>query len=264
MMKRREWLQLGQAAVVMSVFNVSRTAIASERLRFTVGDFPPYFKESLPDKGVIAAVVKAAMAAAGVEVEFVFLPWARALEYAKQGTSAGSPGWTSTPEREVDFLFSKPFVNCQDGVFYLKENPIAYSSVADFRGRRIGVVNGLTYGKEFADAQSRQEFQTEIAPASENLMQMLLRGRTDAIIVNQSVGAQLLSTMPKEETSRIEMSTTPFLLKPWRLAVGKKNPDAQKIIAMFDEGLLRIQRNGTYRRLMSDPAYGLLSQMVRF
>lgn len=242
---------------------VSSSAAVGERMRFSVGEFPPYFDKAMSHQGVIAVVFRAAMAAEGVDVEYEFLPWARALEYAKDGTSAGSPGWTKTPERDVDFLFSEPFVNCVDGVFFLKDKPVEFSSVADFRGLRIGVINKLTYGKEFAEAQSRNEFRTEFAPASENLLKMLLRGRVDAVILNRSVAAQEMHALPAADVERIGWADTPFLIKPWRLAVGRRHPEAQRIINSFNAGLVKILRNGTYLRLMSDPAYGLKSQMIR-
>lgn len=252
-----------QTIALCLLLTLSSAAGAAEKMRFSVGDFPPYFDKAMSTQGVIAVVFKAAMAAEGVEVEYDFLPWARALEYAKDGTSSGSPGWTKTPERDVDFLFSEPFVNCVDGVFFLKDKPIAFSSVADFRGLRIGVINKLTYGKDFAEAQARNDFKTEIAPASENLLKMLLAGRVDAVILNRSVAAQEMSALPAADVERLGSADTPFLLKPWRLAVGKRNPEAQKIINTFNAGLVKIQRNGTYQRLMGDPAYGLKSQMVR-
>lgn len=242
---------------------LSSLASAGEKMRFSVGDFPPYFDKDMPNQGVIAVVIKAAMAAERVDVEYDFLPWARALEYAKNGVSAGSPGWTKTPERDVDFLFSEPFVNCVDGVFFLKDKPMEFSSVADFQGLRIGVITNLTYGKEFSEAQSRNEFKTFPAPASENLLKMLLRGHVQAVILNRSVAAQEMQALPAADVQRIGSADTPFLIKPWRLAVGKRNPDAQKLISTFNAGLVKIQRNGTYLRLMSDPEWGLKSQMVR-
>lgn len=254
----------GMQALALCLFlALSSAAGAAEKMQFSVGDFPPYFDSTMPTQGVIAVVFRAAMAAEGVDVEYDFLPWARALEYAKNGTSAGSPGWTKTPERDVDFLFSEPFVNCVDGVFFLKDKPLAFSSVADFRGLRIGVINKLTYGKEFAEAQGRNEFQTEIAPASVNLLKMLLLGRVDAVILNRSVAAMEMTALPAADAERIGSADTPFLIKPWRLAVGKRNPEAQKIVSTFNAGLVKIQRNGSYQRLMSDPAYGLKRQMVR-
>lgn len=262
-MKKMTVWQCAQAAALSLLLTLSSLAIAGEKMRFSVGDFPPYFDKDMPNQGAIAVVFKAAMAAEGIDVEYDFLPWARALEYAKNGISAGSPGWTKTPERDVDFLFSEPFVNCVDGVFYLKEKPVEFSSVADFKGMRIGVINNLTYGKDFAEAQARNEFKTDLAPASENLLKMLLRGHVDAVILNRSVAAQEMQALAAADAKRIASADTPFLIKPWRLAVGKRNPDAQKIISTFNAGLVKIQRNGTYLRLMSDPAYGLKTQMVR-
>jgi polar amino acid transport system substrate-binding protein len=263
MKKMMNFCQFIQAISLCLFLTFSSTAGAGERMHFSVGDFPPYFDQTMSGQGAIAVVFKAAMAAEGVDVEYDFLPWARALEYAKDGTSKGSPGWTKTPEREPDFLFSEPFVNCVDGVFFLKSKPVVFSSVADFQGLRIGVINQLTYGKEFAEAQSRNEFKTEVAPASANLLKMLLLGRVDAVILNRSVAAQEMHAIPAADVERIGSADTPFLIKPWRLAVGKRNPEAQKIINTFNAGFVKIKRNGTYQRLMSDPAYGLKSQMVR-
>jgi polar amino acid transport system substrate-binding protein len=252
---------LKAALVVMAFLHVSM-AWSGEKMRFAIGNFQPYFSDDMPEKGAIAVVVRAAMAASDVDVEFDFYPWSRALEMAKRGEVAGSPGWTRTPERDADFIFSEPFVNCVDGVFFLKDKPLAFSSVKDFRGRRIGVIVNLTYGAEFADGLARGDFRVEAAPASENLVRMLLLGRVDAVVLNRSVAAQVLAGLSKEEAERIQASDTPFLLKPWRLAVGKSHPEAKKIIAAFDAGLSKIRRNGSYRRLMSDPAFGLASQIV--
>jgi polar amino acid transport system substrate-binding protein len=261
-MSRSHGLVALKAALVAMAFLQASVAFAGEKMRFAVGNFPPYFSEDMSEKGAIAVVVKAAMAASDIDVEYDFYPWSRALELAKRGEVAGSPGWTRTPERDTDFLFSEPFVNCVDGVFSLKDKPLAFSSIKDFKGRRIGVIVNLTYGAEFADGLARGDFRVEMAPASENLLKMLLLGRVDAVVLNRSVAAQVLGGWSKEDAERIQASDTPFLLKPWRLAVGKNHPEAKKIIAAFDAGLSKIRRNGSYRRLMSDPAFGLASQIV--
>lgn len=65
----------------------------SETVKIATGDFPPWTSESLPHGGFINRVVSSAFKLSGVDVEFHYLPWKRALEATKVGQFHASSFW---------------------------------------------------------------------------------------------------------------------------------------------------------------------------
>ncbi len=55
-------------------------------VRLATLEWPPYTSQSLPDGGLTGHIVKRAFAEAGLEVEFDFYPWQRAVRLAADPT----------------------------------------------------------------------------------------------------------------------------------------------------------------------------------
>ena len=84
-------------------------------------------------------------------MEFNFLPWERAIAVgAEDGFVGYYPAW---PEDVVEGFSQSPVIFTSPvGFIEPKNKPLAWTSLADLTGKKIGIVNGYGNTKSFNDA----------------------------------------------------------------------------------------------------------------
>src|SRR5574343_387520 len=65
----------------------------TQTLRIATGELPPYATQARADQGIALDIVRRAFALAGYQVQFHFLPWARAQQETRQGLFGASAYW---------------------------------------------------------------------------------------------------------------------------------------------------------------------------
>lgn len=119
-----------------------------------------------------------------VEVEFVAMPWKRALKTIEKGEADAISYTIFTPER-VKYLIYKDGNAISEGstrFAYLKGRDFNYDGTLEsVKDRRIGVIRGYSYGKNF----DRKKLSNLVNVNTERqLISMLLEKRVDLILVN--------------------------------------------------------------------------------
>lgn len=99
----------------------AKAAAEVQTLRISSGEFPPWTGEHLPGGGYVNQLVQEAFATQGVTVEFVYLPWQRAFDEARQGRVDATSYWYANSERHSSMLFSEPLV-VNRTVFFQRAN----------------------------------------------------------------------------------------------------------------------------------------------
>ena len=97
------------------------SAIAKDDLSSIVivtGNYPPAINNLANDKGYISRLVSDAFALAGIETEFLFVPWARGLRMAELGGEACIMYYTKTADRDKSFTFSDPLFE-EEWLFFI-------------------------------------------------------------------------------------------------------------------------------------------------
>lgn len=235
-----------------------RHAVAANRIKLGAGEWPPYFSQSLKHNGSFAYIVTQAFAAAGYDVEYSFLPWKRALQEAEDGVLDGSPGWKSTPERAQSFLFSDPVITSTSVLFHLKGTSLDWSTIDDLMGRRIGITAGYSYGTDFDAAVADKRLIVDAAKDDLTALRMLLAKRTELVVMNRDVGFDIMhrSLLPSDAAAII-FNEKPIDQQPSFLAISKKTPHAEQVIADFNRGLAKIRGDGVIDQVARDLANGL-------
>jgi len=120
----------------------------------------------------------------GVEVEFVAMPWKRALKSIREGTGDAISYVIKTPERSSFLIYHSGNIISQGSsrFAYLNGRDFGYDgSLSSVRDRHIGVIHGYNYGEKF----DRNQLNNLTNVSSEKqLLQMLLDRRLDLILVN--------------------------------------------------------------------------------
>ena len=164
------------------VIYLAAGAIASDKptkIRLTNGEWAPYQSENLPEYGAASALMTHAFAAVGIEVEYGFFPWNRAMILVERGAWDGTFMWVLTPERERIYLPSAPLFTLREVVFYSHDNPILAKKPEDLRGKIMGALDSSAFGAQFSSLVSDGSIYVARVRNNRQLFQMLAAGRID-------------------------------------------------------------------------------------
>ncbi|MBU1329254.1 MAG: transporter substrate-binding domain-containing protein, partial [Gammaproteobacteria bacterium] len=199
--------------VLIALWSASSTA---QPLRSGGTDWYPYSYEDDQGqaKGIAVDVVKQAMAQNGLQMEFLFYPANRLNLLLDNGTLdlnyADSPAWNA-PDASTRFVYSRPYLRVREYLYFLSAHPERHSPLVQLQGLHIGLIRGYSYPR-LADMQ------LQVVETSEDaaLLDLLLRGRVDAIAMADDVLANLLATRqldPKLITRSVQLSDAPLVIK---------------------------------------------------
>lgn len=160
--------------LVFFIFSTGR----SETITLAYVDFPPYeYVENDQPRGILVEIVQKAFNSAGIAVEFHFLPFKRAYEQVKWGTTDGLFNFYKIPERLPYFDYSVPIIKNPLVFFVRKDSRLRFQTLDDLNRLKIGVMRGYTYGTEFD--QSRLFTKEPTDSHLSNLLK-IVRNRIDA------------------------------------------------------------------------------------
>ena len=212
-------------------------------LTFSASEYPPFRGNNLPKQGMLADITVQALSLKGHNVTIKFAPWARALHWAKHGTTDGILGLWHTKTRAHYFLFSHPLPANHMLFYKRKSDTINYSSYADLvdQKRRFGGVIGYVYPFGLIESgiittQVSSELQT---------FRLLSEKRVDLIAVDRDFAVY---TLNQPAYSRYKHNIEPLLpileSQKQYLAISKKINNGQQILDDFNDGLKQLIRSG--------------------
>jgi polar amino acid transport system substrate-binding protein len=244
--------------------NAQRTSPATEateqnvprkKLVFSAGEWPPYLGAALPQQGMAAQLIRDIFADAGYQVTFDFLPWPRAYRETLQGQYAATAVWMYATERAADFYYSSAVLEEEFVLFYLKNKPLLFHSIADLVGLELGGGFGYSYGPAFDAAIAGGQLKmTRVSHTAQNF-QRLLKGRIRAFPEEKQVGYHTLRTELPESQHLITHAQTVLLRNQSFVLFPKSHPDSQHLLDIFQQGLNRYIMTGRYPRYFTtEPA----------
>lgn len=224
----------------------------SGEIRLTTGQYPPLISAGIPNKGVVLHLVTTAFANAGIKVQYIFLPWARSYEMAKNAEADGSAVWTPTPEREKHFYFSDPIIENKKVFFHQKDLRFKWKTFADFKGLRIGTTRSYAYAPDFR--QSMSQAGAELIDADSDLInfRLLLDKRIDLHPNNQYVGEFLLKNhFTAKMAARVTHCDKAFAINQLSVIWPKSKKGSHKYAQIFNHELRRMRHSGKYDEIMA-------------
>lgn len=210
------------------------------------GEYPPFVSEQLPEGGVTAVIVRAAFKTQGFDTQYAFLPWKRGMLETASSKFAGTFPYLKTPERETEFLYSRPIYADRFRMFVRK--------TAGLPVRWNQKLLCIPLGYDTTQVQSFvQEHQMRLAqpPEINHCFKMLQVGRVDAVWVSQLVGWATRNQLFGKNSGIEAMDLNLVGSTDYFLIVSRKYPDAQSWLDRFNAGLKRIKDDGTYQRIVT-------------
>ena len=199
-----------------------------------------------------------AFALVGVEVEYGFFPWSRAMKLAKEGTWDGSAVWGDSEERHQNFFFSEPVIHTSWVFFHLKDNEFDWSSYEDLGDTKVGGTVEYYYSDDFEAAEATGIFHTIRGRSDEVGLTNLLKGRIDVFPGEVMVTyAQIRDTFSSEEASLFVHHPKRIVDRPLYLLFSKKVPGNEQMRDRFNEGLALLKESERYDRIFAGAMTGI-------
>lgn len=245
------WLTLiCYSPIGYSATNYPSSDSISRTITIATGEYPPWTGSALPNDGYVNHIISEAFASQGVKVDFVYQPWKRAFEEARQGKFDATSYWYENPERREFMLFSDLVITNRIVFFQRREDAdIQWKTLSDLSDYRMSSTLGFTYTEDFYRAIESKVINPVMVPSDIQNLKLLMAKRTDIFATDEMCGyymAAQLSIDPRKLKVIEPALTTP---KGYLLA-SKGNPDSVLIINTFNRGLRAIKANGKYQTIL--------------
>jgi polar amino acid transport system substrate-binding protein len=234
-------------------WSMGTLAQTHDTIRLTTGKWQPFTSKSAPHYGVALHIVTEAFALVGVEVEYGFFPWKRAMKLARDGKWDGSAVWWDTEERRADFFYSDPIALGTNSFFHLRSYQFDWQGFESLTDLRVGGTSEYSYGTEFDAAEEAGVFQTHRAISDEVGLTNLLKGRIDVFPGELLVTyEQIRDTFSEEEAALFTHHPKHISQAPLHLLLSKKVPESEQMHDLFNEGLRQLKESGKYDEIIAD------------
>ncbi|HEH9400424.1 TPA: transporter substrate-binding domain-containing protein [Aeromonas sobria] len=223
------------------------SAVRAETVRIAVGEWPPYISEALPNQGFLCQLVREAFAQSGLDVSFHFYPWAEAYRLTREGRYVVTMPWFRSSEREQYFYFSASLGDFTTRLFMLAGSPQV--NLGELKEQPVGVTRGYFYGDGFAARQAGLTL--EWSDSDEQSMGKLLAGRINYLVMDEQVAQTLFQQAISRHPPSLALThvADPIWSQPGYLLMRKADPDARRLMLLFNAGLHKLERSGRVARI---------------
>ncbi len=166
----------------------------------TSADYPPYeFHATIDGKDVISGfdieIAKKIADGLGVELEIKDMAFNGLLAALQTGTvDFVLAGMQATPERKESVDFSIPYFQSNNLIMVKTENAELYTMLSDLSGKKVGVQQGSI---QESAAEEIDGVTTRPLTNVLDIIQDLINGNIDAMIIEESIGKNIVKNNPK-------------------------------------------------------------------
>lgn len=222
------------------------TATVTKALHLVTSQWPP-FAGTGDEPKIALDLVSGALARAGYQTQFDFVPEGTVTSAAQEGRFDGAPAMWRSPEREARFLYSNPYLENRLMLVGAKGSNVNAASFADLKGKKIGIVRGYAYGPTLESATAPVFV---AGGSSEENLRALLRGELDYVLEDALVLHHLSQLYPAEVQARLAVGERALVTRTLHLALRRDIPDAALVIDRFNQQLDRMLTDGSYHRAL--------------
>jgi polar amino acid transport system substrate-binding protein len=190
--------------IAVFVVMISLSARA-EKWTIAVTEWYPYICEFCDGQGPAISSVRKMMNDVGIDIRFVFLPWARAISEVKLNKIDGFyPAWKEDLVKGM--VLSDPVFRSPVGFVERKRRPMKWRNIEDLRGKTIGVV--IDYGNtaEFNNMVKKGLIKTEEVKDDETNIRKVMGGRLDGAFIDVVNGRYLISKVGSQAERTLQIN----------------------------------------------------------
>lgn len=227
-----------------------------ETVQLVADPYPPYqYLEGQTVRGADHDVIAAALGEQGLHSRTRLLPWDECVRRMESGEAHGVFQITPTPERERQYLFSKPLRTARTVLFGNTGNPVDLSGINDpkeiFNRCVLGTVKGYSYDPLIDGLEGLSKVTLD---SQEDLLTGLSEGKFDLAVIDIGVGNYLANKLGITNIQRAEgYEITRVLHVAFQRDLGD-------VVDRFNAGLETVRKTGIRDRILAE--YGVSDTAV--
>ena len=199
--------------------------------------------------GYLVDITQAAFQRAGYQVEFSFVPWARALDGTIKGHYDVLMAAYFTSERAKLMAYTDQIGAVEVYFWKRADAVIPYRTLDDVKNLTIGFVRNSVINDEF---NARLPTLTiEYANNGEINLLKLIAGKIDLFVEKRELVESLLNKKYPADQGRIQPLGAPLMVGKFYNCVSRVRPDWEKILTDFNDGLRAIRADGTEKAILT-------------
>jgi len=221
---------------------LASASLPAEVLRLAGNVWPPYTDESLPGEGLSVELIRTALERGGYRVEYIEVPWERALVGLRSGSYDMVNGWPTL--KRVDYtLSSRPFLVNRMRWVQRSGSDFRYDGLDSLIGHPIALSRGYMYSDELDDyAQLQKGYAASFVQAAA----MVLAGRVDLTLEDERTVLFHLERELGHERDELSFVPGEFRRAGLSLVVRSDHPQAYDIVATFEREIAAMVEDGSY------------------
>lgn len=236
-------------AAVFAVFFIV-ASVQAKPILLAAMDYPPHYGESLKQNGPLIELVVTAYQQQDYQVEIVFLPWIRALEWSKQGRVDGVIGIWHSQEREAFLLYSNPIYPNEMFFYQRTGRELTFSTYADL------VKQNLTLGstRGYQQVKGLEESGIKINYVNNDIQnfKLLVKGRIDLLVADKAYANYILASPElKSIAPRVQPIDQVLEQRQQFLAISKLTANPRTKLTEFNLGLSKLKSNGEFQAILA-------------
>lgn len=171
-------------------------------MRLASLEWMPFAGGKLPNDGISGAVAAEVAKQIGSSVQVDYMIWKDAVATGESNPAfAGYFPVFYTAEREQKKChLSASIGSSTTGIGYLKETPVQWSSPADLKSLKIGVVEGYANDPVFDDAIKQGAQQVDVSNSDTNNIKKLVTKKVPAIVIDKLVLRYMTMKSPMRDS----------------------------------------------------------------
>jgi polar amino acid transport system substrate-binding protein len=188
----------------------------------------------------------------GVEVQYLLLPWKRALLEVERGRQDGIMALFKSPDRASVMDFTAPIFTGRTMLWYAQSKyaePINWDTIDDLKAYNIVVLRGSAMADPLLDAVDRGiPLSIVEVDSHQQQFELVLKGRADIAPLTEVVGYHLLNQEELKGTM-LPMEKPLSDDDVYYMAFSKKSP-ARKLIPRINAVIDEMQKEGLIARFL--------------
>ncbi|WP_269531874.1 ABC transporter substrate-binding protein [Chitinimonas sp. BJYL2] len=239
-------MKLTFAAVTLAI---TCLAVSAEPLPLVTGnDYAPFADQKLPEGGMTVELVKAALKESKVEFAIHWQPWARGLHETRSGKFAATFPYLKTPEREQDFLYSRPIYAIEDWLFAKPNAGLDPNNLGSLEGKKICLPLGWAPAAKLVPMIKSGAIKQEQPKDISTCVRMVSAGRADFFVTDQFQGSAAIAGTGVTNVTKSSYSVGSAALY---LITSKSFSQGKSLIDAFNQGLAALKKSGEFDRIVA-------------
>lgn len=214
----------------------------AETLRLASNAWPPYSDKRLHEDGLSVDLIRTALGRAGYQVDYIEVPWERAVLGLKSGAYDLLNGWP-TANRSSYVRSSRPFLTNRMRWVKRRTSNIHYDGLESLIPHRIALSRGYVSNEAVEnDPRLNKGYAANFVQAAN----MLIARRVDLTLEDERTALFHFSRELERVSDALEFVPGEFSMLDLSLVVRNSHPQQADIIAAFNREIAAMIEDGSY------------------